>query len=122
MATIKPTWTENVENRASATLAAGTSDTNDIDLDTLGADLCDVQVNLVIGSSTGITVEVFGSPDSGTIDDTVPVLSFTMTATDKRSFKLAGMAYAAIKVTNDDGSNATGVLAIKFAWRQWNST
>lgn len=121
MATISPSWTENVTLRSSATLAAGASDTNDIDFDNLTADAAKVLVDLTIGSSSGITVEVFDSVDSGTTDGDVATLSFTMTATGKRSFSIQNTPYVAVKVTNDDGSNATGNLAITYAWRNWNS-
>lgn len=120
MATISPNWTEAVSLRAAATLAASGTATNDIDLDTLGADRSEVQVDITIGSSTGVTVEVFGSTDSGTTDDTTPLLAYTVAANDRRTLILTG-AYRQIKLTNNDGTNATGNIGIDHAWRQWTS-
>jgi len=121
MATIKPVWTENVSVRSAATLAAGATATHDIDLDNLGADLSEVQIDIAIGSASSVTVEIFGSPDSGTTDDTTALLSYTVDANDRRTLQLGG-AYRQIKLTNDDGSNATGNITIIHAWRQWDST
>ena len=120
MATISPTWTENVSVRSAATLAAGTTATHDIDLDNLGADRSDVQIDITIGSSSGVTVKIFGSPDSGTTDDTTALVSYTVAANDRRTIALTG-PYRQISLTNDDGSNATGNIAIDHAWRQWTS-
>ena len=120
MATISPSWTENVSVRSAATISAGATATHDIDLDTLGADLSETQIDITIGSSSGVTVEIFGSPDSGTTDDTTALVSYTVAANDRRSLSLTG-AYRQIKLTNDDGSNATGNIAIIHAWRQWTS-
>lgn len=120
MATIKPVWTENVSVRSAATLASAGTATHDIDLDNLGADRSDVQIDIIIGSSSGVTVEVFGSPDSGTTDDTLALLTYTVAANDRRTLRLTG-AYRQIKLTNNDGSNATGNITIIHAWRNWNS-
>ncbi len=120
MATISPSWTENVSVRSAATLAASGTATHDIDLDNLGADRSDVQIDITIGSSSGVTVEIFGSPDDGTTDDTTALLTYTVAANDRRTLVLTG-AYRQIKLTNDDGANATGNIAIKHAWRQWTS-
>ena len=120
MATISPTWTENVAVRASATLASGASDTNDIDLDNLSADRSDIQVNITIGSASSVTVEFFGSSDSGTTDDTTPLHSYVVTVNDTRTISMTG-PYVAVKLTNNDGGNATGNIVIDHAWRQWTS-
>lgn len=120
MATIKPVWTENVSVRSAATLAASGTATHDIDLNTLGADRSDVQIDIVIGSSTGVTVEIFGSPDSGTTDDTTPIVTYLTDANDRRTITLTG-PYRQIKLTNNDGSNATGNITIVHAWRNWSS-
>ena len=120
MATISSSWTENVSVRSAATIAAGATATHDIDLDTLGADLSEVQIDITIGSSSGVTVEIFGSPDSGVTDDTTALVSYTVAASDRRTIALTG-AYRQVKLTNNDGSNATGNIAIIHAWRQWTS-
>ena len=120
MATIKPSWTRSVVLRAAATLAAGASATVDIDLENLGADLSEPQIDIIIGASSGVTVEIFGSPDDGTTDDTTALISYTVAANDRRTIALTG-AHRQIKLTNNDGSNATGNIAIQHAWRQWTS-
>jgi len=120
MATISPSWTENVSLRSAATLAAAATATVDVDLDTLGADRTDITVNFTKGSSSGITVEFFYSTDSGTTDDDVAAISYTTIATEVRTTSISA-AYVACKVTNDDGSNATGNIEIHHAWRQWTS-
>jgi len=120
MATGKPTWTEAVSIRSAATLAAAGTAGYDIDMDTLGADASKLQINLTIGSSSGITVEIFDSPDSGTTDDDVPVITFQMTASGIKSITIKDTPHYRVLVTNDDGSNATGNLAIQHAWRQWS--
>lgn len=121
MATIKPVWTEGVSIRSAATLAAAATAGYDLDLDTLGADAYEVQINITIGSSSGVTVEVFGSANSGTVDDDVPIVAYTTGTTEIRTLRLAG-AHRRLLLTNDDGSNATGNISILGAWRQWDST
>ena len=121
MGTVAPSWTENVSIRSAATLAAAGTATYDLDLANLGADRYDVQIDTTIGSSSGVVVEVFGSPDSGTTDDDVALLSYTVTASEIRTVILSG-PYRQIKLTNLDGSNATGNIAIKGAWRQWTTS
>ena len=121
MATITPLWTENVSIRSAATLAASGTATHDVDLDNLGADRYDIQVDITIGSSSGVTVEIFGSPDSGTTDDTTALMSYTVDASDRRTLVVTG-PYRQVKLTNDDGTNATGNIAIIGAWRNWDST
>lgn len=120
MVTTSPSWTEGVSLRAAATLGAGASATHDIDLDTLGADAVEAQISITKGSASSITVNIFGSPDSGTTDDTTPMLTYTVTADDRRTLRLSG-AYRQIQLVNNDGSNATGNIAITYAWRQWTS-
>ena len=120
MATITATWTEAVEGRAAATISAGATATIDIDLDNLGADRADAQIGITIGSASSVTVNVFGSPDSGTTDDTTALISYTVTANDRRTIVLDG-AFRQISITNNDGSNATGNVSVYYAWRTWVS-
>jgi hypothetical protein len=122
MATISPSWTENVSVRASANLGAGASDTNSIDLANLGADLSVVQVDIDIGSSSGVTVEFFSDSNSGSKADTTPILSYTVDSDDIRSIPIYGHPYIDVKVTNDDGSNAVTDITIVHSWRQWTSS
>lgn len=121
MAIIKPVWTRNVVLRTAATLAAGTTSLHDIDLNNLGADLAEPQIDIIKGSASSITVEFFASPDDGTTDDTTPLFEYTVSADDRRTIPITG-AYRQIALTNNDGSNATGNIAIIYAWRQWDST
>lgn len=126
MATIKPVWTENVSLRASATLGNGVSETNDIDLATLGADLVDITIDIVFGGSPDddVLVEIFVSTDSGGEDDTVAAQSFVIEkatgATVRRSIVVAARAYVAVKVTNNDSTDDVTFEA-HYAWRQWFS-
>lgn len=125
MTTGKPVWAENVNLHTSGAVAAGASATDDIDLDTLGADLVSVVVEIVFGATPDgdVLVEVFGSTDSGTNDDTEPLLSFTIEetadATKRKSFALGGIPYAAIKVTNNDTTDSV-TYDSWYAWRQWD--
>jgi len=106
MATISSSYTENQSLRASATLAASGTDTNTIDLATNGYIAVQIQTDIDIGSSTGVTVEVFSSSDSGTTVDTVPIMSYTTDADEVRALFVTGYPFLSVKVTNDDGSNA----------------
>jgi hypothetical protein len=67
-----------------------------------------------------VTVNVLGSPNSGTTDDTTAMLSYTVAANDRRMLRLSG-AHRQIQLVNNDGGNATGNIAIIYAWRQWTS-
>ena len=126
MVTVKPDWTENVSLHSSSSVAAGGSATDDIDLDNLGADCVNVQIEIIFtGTVDGdVLVEVFSSPDSGTNDDTEPITSLripeTASATKKVTIKLENLAYAAIKVTNNDSTASVTYESI-YAWRNWLS-
>ena len=120
MATISPSWTEAVSVRTAATLAASTTSPHNIDLAALGADRSDVQIDIIIGDASGVLVEIVGSPDSGTTEDTTALLSYVVTANDRRTLIMTG-AYRRIKLTNQDATDATGNIAIQHAWRQWTS-
>ena len=124
MATTTPTWTENQTLRSAATIVAGGSDTNDLDLDANGYDLAVLQFNITHGSSSGVTVELFSSPDSGTTEDNTSLPGgFSTDGTDEiRTVTVMGHPYVAVKITNDDGSNATGNIAVLYAGRQWDTT
>ncbi len=126
MSTIKPVWTENVNLHTSAALAFGASVTDDIDLDTLGADLVTVTIEIIFGGTPdGDTlIELFRSADSGSNDDTIPATSFRIpfatSATKRKTFTISAAAYAAIKVTNEDSADSVTYEAW-YAWRNWNS-
>lgn len=122
MATITPNWTENVSLRSAATLAAAGTDTNDIDAANLGADALMITTDITLGSSSGVTVEFFRSANSGANDDDNAFMAYTVTADERRTVALYGEAYVAVKITNDDGSNATGNVSQIYAWRNWSSS
>lgn len=126
MATIKPDWTENVNVHSSASLSSGSSATDDIDLDTLGADKVFLTIEIIFGSTPdgNVLVEVFGSADSGTNDDTEPLFSYTVeegvSATKRKSIEIPSLPYIAITVTNNDTTDSVTYEAWQ-AWRNWNS-
>jgi len=124
MTIIKPTWTENVNLHTSASLAAAASVTDDVDLDTLGADQALITIEIVFGGSVdgNVLVEIFGSANSGTDDDTIPLTSFTIpendSVTKRKSVIVTGVPYIAVKVTNNDSTD-TVTYEAWYAWRQW---
>ena len=126
MATIKPVWTENVNLHTSASLAFGASVTDDIDLDTLGADLCAIVIEIIFGATPDgdVLVEIFGSSDSGVSDDTEPLTSFIIpfaaSVTKLKTIVIKDMAYIAVKVTNNDSADSV-TYDSWHAWRQWSS-
>lgn len=125
MATGKPSWTENVTLRTAATLASGSSTSNgddDIDLDTLGADVSMVVVDALMGSSTEITVAVYLSWDSGTSYTSEPIIEFSITSDGEYPFLIADVPYASIVLTEASSAGATGNIAIHHCWRQWDIT
>ena len=127
MATIKPVWTENVNLHTSGTIAAGANVTDDIDLDNLGADVVAIVIEIIFGATPDddVLVEIFGSSDSGTNDDTEPITAFTIvetaSATKRKTIVLKDVAYIAVKVTNNDSAD-TVTYDSWFAHRQWDST
>ena len=126
MATIKPVWTENVNLHTSAALAFGASATDDIDLDTLGADAVAIVIEILFGATPDgdVLVEIFGSSDSGVQDDTEPLTSFripqTASVTKRKTIVLKDVAYLAVKVTNNDSADSV-TYDSWHAWRQWSS-
>lgn len=126
-AVIKPVWTENVNLHTSGTVSAGASATDDIDLDTLGADATAIVIEIVFGGSVDgdVLVEIFASSNSGTDDDTLPLASFsiseTNSATKRKTIVIQDVAYIAVKVTNNDSTDNV-TYDSWHAWRQWSST
>lgn len=127
MATIKPVWTENVNLHTSGTVAAAASATDDIDLDNLGADTVAIVIEILFGGSVDgdVLVEIFASSDSGTNDDTLPLISLsipeTNSATKRKTIVIQDVAYIAVKITNNDSTDNV-TYDSWFAWRQWDST
>ncbi|MDJ0512809.1 MAG: hypothetical protein QNJ62_05130 [Methyloceanibacter sp.] len=126
MAAITRNWTENQTLRSAATIAAGDSSSDRLDIKddaTIGgADIVRLFVDYTKGSSSGITVEVFESVDGGTTDTDVPMFERSYTASAKFVLVVRDAANVLVNITNDDGSNATGNIAIKYAAAEWLST
>ena len=121
MATYSHTWTEDQTLRSAATLAAGASDTgNKVDVATDGSFGVVIWMDVTIGSSTGVTVKAMGSVDSGTTDTDDPLYKRTVDANTKWMFIIIGIPHVNIHIINDDGSNATGNIACKYAY--WKGT
>ena len=126
MATITPTWTEATNLHTSGTVAAAASATDDIDLDNLGYDMVLVTIEIAFGGTPDgdCTVEVLGSSDSGTNDDTVALHTLAIeeaASTTKRiSLQIKDVPYIAVKVTNND-STATVTYDSWYAGRKFTS-
>ena len=111
MATISSSWTENQTLHSSATVAAGVTATDDIDLAASGYVAAHVMVEIAFGSTPDddVVVNVFGSVDSGTQDATLPIYSLTIqaaTSTTKRAtFTVENVPYIAVAVTNNDSAD-----------------
>ena len=124
MATTTPSWTENQTLRSAATLAAGATEGHDLDIAAAGYDLVVLQFNIAHSSSSGVTVNLYSSPDSGTTDDDVSLPGgFSTDGTDEiRTVTVMGHPHIRASITNDDGSNATGNISILYAGRKWDTT
>jgi hypothetical protein len=130
MATTTAVWNEGNTLRSAATLSSGGTSTHDLDINdnattgVKGADTIVLQFDITHSSSTGITVELFSSPDSGTTDDTESLAGgFSTDGTDvTKTVVVMGHPHIQVKLTNDDGSNATGNIAILYAARTWDTT
>jgi hypothetical protein len=125
MATTTATWTENQTLRSANTVTtAEGSETHDLDIAANGYDLVVLQFDIAHSSSSGVTVELFSSPDSGTTDDNESLPGgFSTDGTDViKSVVVMGHPHIQVKITNDDGSNDTGNIAVLYAGRKWDTT
>lgn len=126
MATITPTWTENQNLHSSGTVAAAASATDDIDLDTADFDAVLIVIEIVFGGSpdADCTIEIFGSANSGTDDDTEALYSFSLaedtSATKRISFVVKDVPYIAVKLTNNDSTDNV-TYDSWYAGRKWTS-
>lgn len=120
MATFTASWTEGTVYRTQTAVAAsGGTDTTDVDIATSGYFSIVAQIELDIGTTpTGsVLIEIFGSSDSGTNDDTEPLIQrtvpFTAVAIKRVSIPIRGIPYVAIRVTNNTNQSCdyTGRLA-----------
>ena len=103
-------WTEDINLVNAQTIGTSASRTDDIDLAANDYFIVVIQLRLTFhGSATaGAVVEIFGSVDSGTTDDTIAVWAQDVAVnsgnTDNLSVRIEGYPYLAVKVTNEDGS------------------
>lgn len=127
MATITPSWTENVNLHTSAVLSAGSTATDDIDIATEGYDAVAIVIEIAFGSTPDgdALVEILASSNSGTDDDTEPVTSFIIEAatstTLRKTVVIKDLAYIAVAVTNQDTTDNV-TYDSWYAGRQWDST
>lgn len=127
MATTKAVWTVNQSLRAAATLAAGVNDAHSLNINNdaiiNGSDLVVLQFNIAHGASTGVTVELFSSPDNGVIHDTESLAGgFSTSGADViKTVTVMGQPHIRVSITNDDGTNATGNISVLYAARKWET-
>lgn len=111
MATISASWTENQTLHTAATVAAGATATDDIDLAANGYVAVHVMVEILFGSTPDddVVVNVYGSVDSGTQDATSPLYAFTIpsqtSTTVRHTFTIENVPYIAVAVTNNDSTD-----------------
>lgn len=118
----KPSWTTGVALKTAATLNAGGSLQDDVNLASDGYFEAEFFVSVTTIAAGDITIEVFGSSDVGTSISTEPlqkfIIPFTAAATKSRSFVISG-PWRRVKVSNGGASNAT--LTTKLAGKQMQS-
>lgn len=126
MAKITADWTEAQTLHSSSSITAGSSATDDIDLDNLGAIAVMIQIEIIFGGTpdANVLVEILGSVDSGTQDDTEVLHSFTIedtaSATKRQSIVVHDVAYLAVRVTNNDTTDSVTYDGL-YAWLQRDS-
>ncbi len=117
MATFTPSWTTGSTLHASSSVSNGASTTDDLNLVSAGpyyGALIQVDIDIASGSPAGdVTIEVFGSADGGSNDDTLPMktlrIAFTGTGNKKVSFTVYGVPFVSVKITNNTGVSCTYV-------------
>ena len=122
MATINPLWSENQNVFTGQTIAASGSRTDDIDIATDGPYF---KLRLVLtlafhaSATSGATVEVFSSVNSGTNDSTDPILAFEIPVSAGSTVRVPFMVYeepyVAIKTTNNDSSQSITGADLTYA-------
>jgi hypothetical protein len=127
MATTTPSWNEGNTLRSAATIAAGGTATHDLDIagQTTPPDLVLLQVDITDSGSATATVNLYASHDSGATIDTVALPgSFETDQSGSqiiRTVAVLGIPYVQVEIVNNDGSNATGNVAIHYAMRTWST-
>jgi|SRR5688572_8293956 len=117
MATFTPSWTTGGTLHASSSVATSASATDDLNLVSAGPYYgAHIQIDLDIasGSPAGdCTIEVFGSVDGGSNDDTLPMktlrVPFSATGNKKVSFTVYGVPFCSVKMSNSTGVSVTYV-------------
>lgn len=105
-------WTPNQEHHASASLAAGATVNDNIDLDVDGYDEVEVFISIAFGSTPDddCLVEIFPSFDGGTTFASRPVYTeivpFVASITVIQSFTIKGHDFVRVSVTNQDTTDA----------------
>jgi len=128
MATITTTWTENqsITSFNAASLAAAGTTNGDIDLATSGYDIVTVQIKVIFGATPDgdVTIDILSSPDSGTSDDTIPLMTIsipeTTSATKFITIPVKDIPFIQVKATNNDTTDTVNVSAL-YAGRKWTS-
>lgn len=124
MVTTTPTWSAE-QTGLNATISAGSDGDTNIDLATNGWDIVAGMVDVTLASSSGVTVYIYRSTDSGTDFATGASLpgGFTVSADGVYPLPtIMGEDYVRVRVTNDDGSNATGTVTVTYQGRKWDTT
>lgn len=126
MGSITPNWTENQtltafdDTSPADTVIAKTA----LDLANLGADCVVVQLKITWHASATdyADISVYGSPDSGTTDDTIALWSQRVSAvagaTTYITIVLQDIPFANIWVDNESNQEIAEVSG-KYAYRQW---
>lgn len=114
MATFTTSWT-NATLHSSSSVSNGANVTDDVNIASSGYYRIVAQIDLDIasGSPAGdVTIEVFGSSDSGTAVDTIPsqkvTVPFSGTGNKKVSLVIDG-PWCRVKVSNGTGVSVTYV-------------
>jgi hypothetical protein len=96
-------------------ITTGNSVTDDLNLVSAGpyyGALIQCDLDISSGSPNGdVVIEVFGSPDGGTSDDTIALktirVPFTATGNKKASFTIYGIPFCSVKVANSTAASCT---------------
>lgn len=121
MATITRSWSSVTTLVTGGTLATDASTDNDILLASTGADLVEVQTDITIGSSGGLTVSFYGGLTSGGTDDTNALLSYTVSGSEVRTVQFVGKPFVKCTITNDTAGGTSGAITQQYRYSTWQS-
>lgn len=108
-----------------ATISAGGSGDTDIDLETDGWDVVVGDISVTLSDASGITVELYRSIDGGTsFADARPLAGgFSIDSDGQYALPtIMGEPYVRVRVINDDGSNDTGTITVRYKQREWTTS